>query len=84
MKERKGEFPAQIIPNLGGHQQLKAVTILKNGKVVGTEETTQAPLARASTFKVRDKEEMNAPPFPQRLVKPRKETPSSRSMKQWL
>jgi hypothetical protein len=25
---KKGEFPAQTIPNLGGHQQLKAVTTL--------------------------------------------------------
>jgi hypothetical protein len=52
---------------------LKAVTILRNGKVIGTKETTQAPPTRAPTSKVSDKEKENAPPFPPRLVKPKKE-----------
>jgi hypothetical protein len=73
VKERKGEFPAQTIRNPGGHQQLKVMTVLKNGKVIGTKEITQVPPTEASTSKVSDMEEMNAPPFPQRLVKPKKE-----------
>jgi hypothetical protein len=36
---KQGELPAQTIPNLGGHQQLQAVTVLRSGKVIGTEET---------------------------------------------
>jgi hypothetical protein len=37
LSERKhGEFPTQTIPNLGGHQQLKAVKTLRNGKIIGT------------------------------------------------
>ena len=63
-ERKKGEFLAQTILNPGGHQQLKVVTILKNGNVGGTEETTQAPLARLSTSKVSDKEKVHAPPFP--------------------
>ena len=71
-ERKKGEFSDQTIPNLGGHHQLKAVIVLRNGKVIGTEETAKAHPAGASTSKVSDKEEMNAPPFPQRLVKPKK------------
>jgi hypothetical protein len=37
--KKQGEFSAQKIPNPGGHHQLKAFTILKNGKVIGIEET---------------------------------------------
>jgi hypothetical protein len=29
IERRKGEFPTQTIPNLGGHQQLKVVTTQK-------------------------------------------------------
>ena len=72
-ERKKGEFPTQTIPNPGGHQQLKAITILRNGKVIGTEETAQAPPAGALTSKVSDTKKVNAPPFPQRLVKPKKE-----------
>jgi hypothetical protein len=67
--ERKmGEFSAQTIPNLGGHQQLKAITVLKNCKVIGTKESTQATPAEASTSKVIDEGKVNTPPFPQRFV----------------
>jgi hypothetical protein len=52
---------------------LKAVTTFRNGKIIGTEETAQASPDEASTFKVSDKEKVNAPPFPQRLVKLKKE-----------
>ena len=72
-ERKKGEFTAQTIPNLGGHQQLKVVTTFRNDKIIGTKETAQASLDEASTSKVSDKEKVNAPPFPQRLVKPKKE-----------
>ena len=45
---KQGEFPAQTIPNPVGYQQLKAVTVLKSGKVIGTEETSQSSPHRAS------------------------------------
>jgi hypothetical protein len=35
---KQGELPAQTIPNLRGHQQLKAITVLKSGKRIGTKE----------------------------------------------
>jgi hypothetical protein len=78
LSERKrGEFPSQTIPNPRGHEQLKAVTTLRSGKQidnkVGTDETIQAPASEATTSKVNEKEKVNAPPFPQRLVKPKKE-----------
>jgi hypothetical protein len=63
LSERKnGEFPTQTILNPGGHQQLKAVTTLRNGKIIGTEETAQTSSTGASTFtvsetkKVKDKQ----------------------------
>jgi hypothetical protein len=37
------------------------------------DETVPASLTEATTFKIRKKEKVNAPPFPQRLVKPKKE-----------
>jgi hypothetical protein len=78
LSERKwGEFPSQTIPNPGGHKQLKAVTTLRNGKTidnkVGTDETIPASPTEATTSKVSEKEKVNAPLFPQRLVKPKKE-----------
>jgi hypothetical protein len=30
---KRGEFPSQTIPNPRGHEELKAVTILRSGKV---------------------------------------------------
>jgi hypothetical protein len=36
---KQGEFPAQTIPNPGGHQQLQAVMVLRSGKEIGTDET---------------------------------------------
>ncbi|CAL9025911.1 unnamed protein product [Prunus brigantina] len=33
-ERKKGEFPSQTIPNPGGQEQLKAVTVLRSGKVV--------------------------------------------------
>jgi hypothetical protein len=75
MSNRKqGEFPAQTIPNPGGHQQVQAVTTLRNGKIIGSEEPTQVSPAEASESKVNNMErEYLPPPFPQRLVKPKKE-----------
>ena len=49
---KQGEFPAQMIPNPEGHQQLQAVTTLKNGKIKGFDEPTQASLDEASISKV--------------------------------
>jgi hypothetical protein len=48
---KKDEFPIQTVPNPGGHQQLKVVTILRNGKIIGTEEIAQASPDAASTSK---------------------------------
>jgi hypothetical protein len=78
LSERKrGEFPSQTLPNPGGHEQLKAVTTLRSGKTidnkVGTKETIPASPTAATTSKVSEKEKVSAPPFPQRLVKPKKE-----------
>jgi hypothetical protein len=70
---KKCEFQAQTISNPTGNQQLKAVTTLRNGKIIGTEEIAQASLDETSTSKVSEMEKVNAPPFPQRLVKPKKE-----------
>jgi hypothetical protein len=78
LSERKrGEFPPQTLPNPGGHEQLKAVTTLRSGKTidnkVGIEGTIPASPTAATTSKVSEKEKVSAPPFPQRLVKPKKE-----------
>jgi len=54
-----------------------AVTTLKSGKTienkVGTGEKIPAYPTEAITSKVSEKEKVNAPPFRQRLVKPKKE-----------
>jgi TolA-binding protein len=80
LSDRKmGEFPAQTIPNPRGHEQLKAITTLRSGKTIDNkvgielDETVSASPIEATTSKVREKEKVNAPPFPQRLVKPKKE-----------
>jgi hypothetical protein len=53
---------------------VQAVTTLKNGKIIGADEPTQVSLDEASTSKVGKMErEYPPPPFPQRLVKPKKE-----------
>jgi hypothetical protein len=70
---KKCEFPTQTISNPTGNQQLKVVTTLRNGKIIGTKEIAQASLDETSTSKVSEMEKVNAPPFPQRLVKPKKE-----------
>ncbi|CAL9020201.1 unnamed protein product, partial [Prunus brigantina] len=62
-ERKKGEFPSQTIPNPGGQEQLKAVTVLRSGKVVDNKKAT----------KVSEKEKVIFPPFPQRLVKQKKE-----------
>ena len=62
---KQGEFLAQTIPNLGGHHQLKAVMVLRSGKVIGTEEMEQSPPHGASKSKVSKMErEYQPPPFP--------------------
>jgi hypothetical protein len=78
IRERKrGEFPSQTIPNPRGHKQLMAITTLRSGKTienkVGTDETILASPTKAKTSKVSEKEKVNAPPFPQRLVKRKNE-----------
>jgi hypothetical protein len=75
LNERKqGEFPAHTIQNPRGHQQLKAVTVLRSGKVIGVEETAQSPPHKASKSQVSKMERVNPPPpFSQRLVKRKKE-----------
>jgi hypothetical protein len=79
MSERKrGEFPSQTIPNPRGHEQVNSVTFLRNGKVidnkVGIEKEVEAPPTKATTSKkVTKREYVTLPPFPQRLVKPKKE-----------
>jgi len=54
-----------------------ALTTLRSGNTidnkVGTDETIPASPTEAITSKVSEKERENAPPFPQRLVKPKKE-----------
>jgi hypothetical protein len=71
---KQGELPTQTIPNPGGHQQVQAVTTLKNSKIIGVDEPTQVSPDEASTSKVSKMErEYPPPPFPQRLVKPKKE-----------
>jgi hypothetical protein len=47
---KQGEFPTQTIPNLGGHQQLQAVTVLRSGKRIGTKETTQSQISKISVY----------------------------------
>lgn len=68
------EFPTQTIPNPKG--QPMAVTTFRSEKTidneVGTNETVPASPIEAITFKVSEKEKVNAPPFPQRLVKQKK------------
>jgi hypothetical protein len=53
------------------------VTTLRSGKTidnkVGIDATIPASPTEAKTSKVSEKEKVNAPPFPQRLVKPKKE-----------
>ena len=71
-ERKKGELLAQTIPNPGCHQKLKAVIALKNGKIIGVDEPVQASPNEASTSKVSEMEKVNGPPFPQRLVKPKK------------
>lgn len=80
MSERKrGEFSSQTIPNPRGHEQVNAVTSLRSGKVIDnmvrtTEKEVEAPPTTAITSKkVIEREYVTLPPFPQRLVKPKKE-----------
>jgi hypothetical protein len=53
------------------------VTTLRSGKTidnkVGTDETIPVSPTKATTSKISEKEKVNAPPFPQMLVKPKKE-----------
>jgi hypothetical protein len=82
LSERKSvEFPSQTIPNPRGHEQLNAVIVLRSGKFidnkVGIDETTKAPPTKITTStKVIKREYVTLPPFPQRLVKLKKEKQS--------
>jgi hypothetical protein len=79
MSERKrGEFSSQTIPNPRGHEQVNAVTTLTNGKIIdnkiGTEKEVEAPPTKVTvSTKVIERKYVTLPPFPQRLVKPKKE-----------
>ena len=57
---KQGEFPAQTIPNPGGHQQVQAMTVLRSSKVIGTEEIANPQISKMRVYP--------PPPFPQRLV----------------
>ncbi|CAL9025913.1 unnamed protein product, partial [Prunus brigantina] len=76
-ERKKGECPSQTIPNPWGQEQLKAVTVLRSGKVVdnkvGTDKKEQENVESSSATKVSEKEKVIFPPFPQRLVKQKKE-----------
>jgi hypothetical protein len=53
---------------------VQAVTTLRNGKTIGVDEPKQVSPDEASTSKVTEMErEYPPPPFPQRLVKLKKE-----------
>jgi hypothetical protein len=53
---------------------VQAVTTLRNSKSIGADEPTQISPDKASTSKVNKMDrEYPSPPFPQRLVKPKKE-----------
>ncbi|XP_059436616.1 uncharacterized protein LOC132169631 [Corylus avellana] len=57
---KRGEFPFQTISNSEDQQQMKAVTVLGNGKVIGTEEHPQASPDEASTSKDHHKDPLEA------------------------
>ncbi|CAL8997671.1 unnamed protein product, partial [Prunus brigantina] len=60
--------------NPGGQEQLKAVTVLRSGKVVDNKVGTDKENVESSpATKVSEKEKVIFPPFPQRLVKQKKE-----------
>jgi hypothetical protein len=79
MNERKrGKFPSQTILNPRGHEQVNAMTSLRSGKViknkVGAEKEVETTPTKATTStKVIEREYVTLPPFPQRLVKSKKE-----------
>jgi hypothetical protein len=79
MNERKrGEFPSQTIPNPREHEQVNAVTSLKSGKVIGNKvgakkKVEATPTKTTTSTKVIEREYVTLPPFPQRLVKLKKE-----------
>jgi hypothetical protein len=68
---KQGEFSGQTIPNSRGHQQLQAVTVLKSGKEIGTEEMAQSQISKMSVYP--------PPPFLQRLLKPKTKVQSQGS-----
>jgi hypothetical protein len=53
------------------------VTTLRSGNTIDNnvviDETIPTSPTEATTSKVREREKVNAPPFPQKLVKPKKE-----------
>ena len=56
---KQGEFPAHTIPNPGGHQQVQVVTVLRSGKVIGTEEMANRQISKMRVYP--------PPPFPSKV-----------------
>lgn len=83
-ERKKGEFRSQAIPNPRGQEEVKAITLLKNGKVVdnkvganeeesGYEIVGASPTKEMASKNVSEKKKVIVPPFPQKLVKQKKE-----------
>ncbi|KAM1475321.1 hypothetical protein ACFX2I_031238 [Malus domestica] len=77
-ERKKEEFPSQTIPNPRGQDELKAITVLRSGKVVDnkvgvddkepeSEVVGASPTKAMASKKVSEKEKVILPPFPQRI-----------------
>jgi hypothetical protein len=73
-EKKRGEFSSQTIPNPRGHKQVNAERCKVIDNKVETKKEVEAPPTNATTSKkVIEREYVTLPPFPQRLVKPKKE-----------
>ncbi|CAN6547298.1 unnamed protein product [Malus baccata var. baccata] len=77
-EKKKGEFLSQTIPNPRGQDELKAIIVLRSGKVVDnkvgvddkepeSEVVGASPTKTMASKKVSEKEKVILPPFPQRI-----------------